>query len=580
MTIKEELIQYANECLDGTIASGIKHKWACQRFLEDLQKSEHQVPLREPFPYIWNEEEAEKIVTWFGYLKHSKGILSGQFIRLTTWQKFSLCQIYGWRHAETGFKRFSISFIEVARKNAKSQMEAGVILYEMSVQSVKNQEIYECYCAGTKRDQSAIIFNECKNLLAGSPLRRKFKITNKQITHVKTGSFLKTLCKEDGRKGDGTNPAVLVLDEYHQHETTEFYDLGLGANSKESLLMIITTAGRDLTFPCYTEEYSYCSQILNPDVDISNEQYYIDICEADPGDDPGDPESWKKANPIRMAYQNGAEKIESAYKVAKGIPEKMIAFLTKVLNIWVQQVENGYMDMKKWKACQVDAIPWDLKGRPVYVGFDMSSKIDLTSIAFIIPIQTDDLDKTGKPVVMYVCFSHSFIPNREKLRERTLVDKVPYEAWEREGFLTVTDTPIVDQSTVMQYVLNTCKKNNWDIQCFCFDPANASKIMMDLSDEGYPVEEVFQSHKSLNESTEGFREQVFCGNVVYMFNPLLNFAMSNAKIRKNNGLIKIDKDATKKKIDPVDALLCAFKLALYHVFVETQSVENWLDENW
>ena len=90
--------------------------------------------------------------------------------------------------------------------------------------------------------------------------------------------------------------------------------------------------------------------------------------------------------------------------------------------------------------------------------------------------------------------------------------------------------------------------------------------MLELSDEGYEVEEVFQSHKSLNEATQGFREQVYSGNVLYLPNPLLNYAMSNAVIRQNNGLIKIDKDATTKRIDPVDAVLCGFKLALYHDF--------------
>ncbi len=113
----------------------------------------------------------------------------------------------------------------------------------------------------------------------------------------------------------------------------------------------------------------------------------------------------------------------------------------------------------------------------------------------------------------------------------------------------------------------------------CFDPANASKIMIDLSNEGYAVEEVFQSHKSLNESTAGFREQVYCKNVIYTNNPVLNYAMSNAVIKTNNGLIKIDKDATTKRIDPVDAMLCAFKLALYHEFVDTADVDEWLDSD-
>ena len=571
-----ELISYANQCLSGEIPSGKKHKWACMRLLSDVKRMEAG---DETFPYTWSEEEAEKIVKWFSYLRHSKGVLAKRPILLTAWQKFVLCQIYGWRQKDSEFKRFRQSFIEVGRKNAKSQMIGGVILYEMSTQSLKNGEIYECYTAGTKRDQSKIIYEECANLLRGSPLAAKFRITKDRIIHKKTGSFLKALCKEDGRKGDGTNPAILALDEYHQHPTTEFYDLGLGSDTKEPMLMIITTAGMDLNCPCYQEEYKACSNMLNPDVDLNHEFYFVDILEADEGDDPAQLDTWKKANPIRAYYPEGVEKIKKAYELAKTMPEKMTAFLTKMLNIWVQQRDNSYMDMAKWKRCQVKEIPWDLTGLPVYVGFDMSSKIDLTSVAFILPVRTET-DPYGKPIVKYVCFSHSFVPNRQKLMERKFRDKAPYDTWEQLGFITVTDSEIVDQNVVMQYVFDTCRKNQWDIQCLCFDPANAGKLMMDMSNEGYVVEEVFQSHKSLNESTAGYREQVYEGNVVYLFNPVLNFAMANAVVRQSNGLIKIDKDAVKQKIDPVDATLCAFKLALYHSFVELPDSDEWLEQSW
>lgn len=599
MTIKEQLIQYVNDCLNDKYKnefedyiSCFKHKQACQRFLEDLKRSDCRNTLTEPFPYIWNEDEAQGIVDWFSYLRHSKGVLAGQPIILTLWQRFDLCQIYGWRHEKTGYKRFKKSFIEVARKNAKSQEEAGVALYEIATQSTKNGEVYEFYTAGVKRDQSKIIFNEAMLMLKGSPLRTKFKITRDIIQHIKTGSYIKALCKEDGKKGDGTNPAGLILDEYHQHQTTEFYDLGLGSNTKESLLMIITTAGMDLTYPCYTQEYTYCSKILDPNIDVWNDEYFIDICELDPEDykeitNIENERLWFKANPIRMTYKEGQEKIRGEYKIAKEIPEKMTAFLTKCLNIWVQAKENGYMDMAKWKKCQVKEIPIDTKGMSVYVGFDMSAKIDLTSVSFIIPFKTGRfkkvLDKDGneveKEIIGYILYSHSFIPNREKLAERIAKDKVPYDAWERQGYLTVTDTEIVDQDAVMRYVIAFCKKMQWHIETLCFDPANASKIMMDLSNMGYEVEEVYQSHKSLNESTNGFREMVYEKEVYYLYNPLLNFAMSNAVIRTNNGLIKIDKDATKFKIDPVDATLCAFKLALYHQFTSTINdvVDKFLD---
>ena len=136
-------------------------------------------------------------------MRHSKGVLAGQPIILTSWQKFILCQLYGWRHKDTGRRRFTIGFIEVGRKNAKSQMLGGVALYECGVTSTKNGEICECYTAGTKRDQSMIILQECINMLKGSPLQSRFKVSRTRVEHRKTRSFIRALSKEDGQRGTG-----------------------------------------------------------------------------------------------------------------------------------------------------------------------------------------------------------------------------------------------------------------------------------------------------------------------------------------------------------------------------------------
>lgn len=550
MSILEELKKYARECINDVIVSSKKHKWACERFLKDLENPK----------FYWDEEEAQRIYKWFTYLRHSKGELAKQPIILTTWQKFVMCQIHAWRRQEDGLRRFKQAFIIVGRKNAKTQMQAGNVLYEISVVATRNKEVAETYCAGTKKDQSLLLFKECKNMLRGSLLSPRFKITGNQLTHIKTGSFLTPLSKQDGKDGDGTNPAVLILDEYHQHKTTEFYDLGLGSNSKEPLLFIITTAGVDLDVPCYTQEYQYCSSILNPNLDVSNDEYFVDVHEAEEGDQLDDLNTWKKANPLRAYYDEGVEKLQTAYNVAKEIPEKMTAFKTKCLNMWLNKKADSYMDMSKWKACEVDKIPFDIKGQEVYVGFDMSAKIDLTSVSFVIPLKIEDTAK-------YVVYSHSFIPNYEKLRERITVDKMPYDSWVERGYITVTNTPIVDQEAVIEYVFEFCKNNDLKIKNLCFDPANASKLMMDLEKRGYECVEVYQSYRSLNESTAGFREQVYSKNVYYTYNPVLNFAMNNAMIRTSGGLIKIDKDITRKRIDAVIAVLGAYKLAQYHEFV-------------
>lgn len=377
MTIKEQLIQYAHNCLNDLVVSRYedyrsckKHKQACQRLLDDFEREETD----SNYQWKWNEEEAQRIVKFFSYLRHSKGVLAGQGIHLTPWQMFIVCPIYAWLDDE-GNRKIRKVFVEVARKNGKSQLIAGICLYEMSYISVKYKETNECYCAGIKRDQSKIIFEECKLMLKGSPLATKFSVTREKIEHRKTGSFLKPLAKEDSKSGDGTNPQMTAIDELHLHRDSGFYDMhetGCKAR-KNPLLICITTAGFDLTSFCFTQEYKYCASILNPDVDVGNDRYHIDILEIEEKDELT-LDNIVKANPILSTYEIGIESILQSLQEAKDIPEKMIAFLTKTCNRWIQQKENGYMDMAKWKRCQVKEFPIDTRGMEVYVGFDMSAK--------------------------------------------------------------------------------------------------------------------------------------------------------------------------------------------------------------
>lgn len=554
--IKEELIEYCNNCINDLFVSEyedyiscVKHKQACKRLLMDFQKENSQ-----EFLYYWDEEEAKKIVNWFTYLRHSKGELANTPIYLTVWQKFFVCQIYGWRNVETKRRRFTKSFVECARKQAKSQMEAGICLHEMSVTPIKNNELTENYMTGTRREQSKIIFDEMKLMLIGSPLATKFKITRDKIIHIKSGSFAKPLSKEDKKSGDGSNINLLILDEYHQHETTEFYDLFQGANSKESLLMIITTAGVNINSPCFTQEYKYCSNILNGVVE--NDTYFVDILEIDVNDDINDMRNWWKANPIRMSYPEGVKKLREAYEVAKAIPEKMTSFLQKCLDQWQNKAQNGYMNMDKFKKCIVKEIPYDLKGNDVYIGIDVSSKTDLTAVTFEFPILEGETLK-------FAIKNHSFIPNEEKLMEHIKVDKMPFEMWVREGYITITNTPIVDQKQVIDYCLNMCESNGWNIRAWAIDPFNASLLTTTLLDLGEEVFEIYQSKKHLNEPTVDFREQVYSENVIVEENLCYLWQMSNARVIESDGLIKIDKYKQKERIDNVDSTICSHKLCMY-----------------
>lgn len=553
MTIKERLIKYSENILEGKIIACKKHKQACQRFLNDVAREG-----TEEFPYIWIEEEAQKIVEWFKLLRHSKGILAGQPIRIdeNDWQLFNNGNLYGWYHKDTGYRRFTKGYIQVARKNAKSQNMAGIGLYECSYYSTKNNEVSEVYSAGTKKDQSKLIFNEAKLMLKGSPLADRFSRLRTEIIHKKTGSFFRPLSKEDGQKGDGTNPQCFLIDEYHQHPTSEFYDLAVSGMKarREPLLLIITTAGFDLNVPCYQQEYKYCSKILEGI--IKNDSYYVMICELDEEDDISDERNWIKANPIVMSYPEGIQRMRESYEEAKEVPEKMRTFLTKNLNVWIQQKDNGYMNMDKWRACgqdiDKDTLKRMIKNLTCIVGVDLSAKIDLTSISFIFRLDN------GKFLVL----SHSFMPE-DTLKEKMRSDKVPYDVWVDQGYISLTPGAVVDYNFIKQYIKDFEEEYECTVSEICVDPWNATQFMQDMEQEGYTVVEIRQGMMTLGGPTKDFRDQVYAGNVIHANNPVLTYAVSNAVVKMDhNENIMLDKAKSSERIDPIASVINAYVRAM------------------
>jgi phage terminase large subunit-like protein len=201
VTIKQELIEYSNDVLSGKIVAGREIKWACQRFLNDLKKD---------WEYEWNEEKATRVVAFFSYMKHNKGILTGKNIELTTFQKFLICQVFAWVEKETGRRRFKKAYVQLGRKNGKSQLLSGVGLYMLGFD---NEHSAEIYCAATRKDQAKIVFDECRVMVRGSPqLSKRLKVTRDKIEHVKSNSYLRACSRDDQKFGDGYNPHLAIID--------------------------------------------------------------------------------------------------------------------------------------------------------------------------------------------------------------------------------------------------------------------------------------------------------------------------------------------------------------------------------
>lgn len=563
MTIKEELIQYAKDCINDTKHCCQKHRWACERFLRDISREG-----TDEFPYIFDDAKAERFYKWASLHKHTKGVLVNTPIIFTPIQRFIFGNIYGWIHKDTGYRRFTKAYWQVGRKNAKSQSLGLVGDYELMALGEDNSEVY---IGATKTLQAKIIYNEVLAMLKKSSalFKGKWKEAYSTIVHIKSNSIMRALSKDDGKTGDGLNPQCGLIDEYHAHPTDEILEViktGMIAR-RQPLLFIITTAGNNLGGPCYRIEYPLVSQILNPDIEFDIPDYFCMVNELDRDeegnliDDINDEECWIKANPIAATYEVGLKNIRSNYMSAIKSPEKMVSFMTKNMNIWVKQSAQSYIDMAKWKARGrlnedfENDLGISLYGYDAYVGIDVSKTIDLTAAGIVIPV---DINNSKK----FITLAHGFIPE-ETVQTKERTDKIPYRLWSERGWLTITPGEIVDYRFMTKWIEETLNKYGLNIKDVCYDPYNATHYTQELeSNKGWGIVEIRQGIITLSEPTKSFRAETYQGNILHPTNDLLDWAISNAVTKVDaQENIMLDKAKSTERIDPIAAIINAYTRA-------------------
>lgn len=532
------LIDYCNSCLDGSTVVCQKHRWAVERFFRDLEDPR----------YYFDKIELLKFVVWARSFKHRAGVLAGKPIELIPYNLFESGNLLCLKLKSNGRRKYKKAYIQRSRKNMKTQMLALISSYI----AYNSKEQQECYVAGWVSDQSKNLYRDLEfQLQSCSRLAGQYKTSYGKVTFKKDGSFIQPLTRESRHSGDGTNPSLGIIDEYHCHVTSEIYDVimsGMGARP-EPLMIIITTAGFNLECPCYRVEYKMVSKILNPAYpDIIDEEYFILICELDEGDDIKDESVWPKANPIVCTYEEGIAGIRSALNSALISPEKMRDFLTKRMNIWVNRRESGYMDMQKWDSAKRDVTLADFEDMDCILGVDLSVRNDLTSIGF-------EFVKDGD----YYVFSHSFMPE-DKYQERMQKNNVPFDLWVGgdNPSLTLCAGSVIDYQDVFAYIQHTVDYYNLHVQEVAYDPYNATLFVQMLADEGFRCIEIRQGAITLNEPTKDFRDCVYDGTLHHDGNGLLTWAIGNCVTKQNiQEYILLDKSKSEDKIDPAAALMNA-----------------------
>lgn len=554
----DRVTKFAKANLKNKKDFGEDARLAFKRHINDLARSEKNDP---HFPYRFDEEKAEDIIELANKLTIAEGEGNEQFT-CAGFQEFILGSLFGWVHKETGKRRFTDSYVQVARQQGKSVLNA---ILGIKCSNFDNYNYGQIYCTATKADQARIVLKEIiKFINADSDLKELFDI--KDYKSEITGKITSTVIRALGRDThtiDGFRPYLGIVDEYHAHKDNQMYKLLKGGTRKlkQSLISVITTAGFNLNAPCY-DLYKYCRRVLRG-IDV-NERQFIYIAQMDEKDDVWDPANWIKCCPLTgkdpelvAAMQEDARKAQSMGGA------ELRDFLTKALNIWVTNAETAFLDLAEWEKCGSERDLSDFVGKQVIVGLDLSSGGDLTSYCLEFPHEDEE---TGDR--RYFLYSHSFMPSYRLQEHMDLEDNAPYVIWQQQGLLTVTTAAggiKTDYKTILSSLHALVDEYQLDVIAIGYDPHNASAFLLDLEDFGCDLIEIKQSARSLNDATIDFQLEVKAHNMEYnKDNVLLTRSMNDAILSEPNsfGEIKIDKMLQKNRIDPCDAAICAHKIAM------------------
>ena len=322
---------------------------------------------------------------------------------------------------------------------------------------------------------------------------------------------------------------------------------GSGDARMQPLYFLITTAGNDTNSICYEIHQKALDIEKGNKIDST---FYSVIYGADESEDWTDPKVWKKANPS-LGITVGIDKVKAACESAKQNPAEENTFRQLRLNQWVKQAVR-WMPMDKWDKCAFAVNEEDLLGRVCYGGLDLSSSIDITAFVLVFPPEDED-DK-------YVVLPYFWLPE-ETLNLRVNRDHVPYDVWEKQGYLKTTEGNVVHYGFIEKFIESLGEKYN--IREIAFDRWGAVQMVQNLEGMGFTVVPFGQGFKDMSPPTKELMKLTLEEKVAHGGHPVLRWMMDNIFIRTDPaGNIKPDKEKSTEKIDGAVATIMALDRAI------------------
>ncbi len=497
---------------------------------------------------MFDEAKAQRAVEFIRCLKHTKGRWRGQAFDLLPWQETIIRDVFG-TVKEDGFRQYNTAYVEIPKKNGKSELAAGVELYMTCGDNEWGAEVYGC---ASDRQQASIVFDVAVDMVEQCPaLKKRIKpvMSVKRLVYKPTNSFYQVLSAEAYTK-HGLNVHAVIFDELHSQPNRELFDVmtkGSGDARTQPLFFLITTAGTDRHSVCFEQhqkaEDILCGRKADP-------TFYPVIYGAEDDADWTSEEVWYRANPS-LGHTIDIGKVRNACLSARDNPAEENIFRQLRLNQWVKQ-STRWMQMEKWDACAFPVDEGEFLGRECYGGLDLSSSIDITAFVLVFPPR-DDTER-------YVFLPYFWIPE-ENMARRVRRDHVPYDVWEKQGFLETTEGDVIHYGFIESFIEDLGKR--FHIKEIAFDRWGAVQMVQNLEGLGFTVVPFGQGFKDMSPPTKRLMELVLERNVAHGGHPVLRWMMDNIFVRTDPaGNIKPDKEKSTEKIDGAVAAVMALDRAV------------------
>lgn len=539
---------YATQVVSGVELAGPDIRHACQRHLRDLSTGNTR-------GLLWDVGSAQRAIRFFSnVLKLNGGIYEGKPFNLLPWQCFIVGSLFGWQNSE-GQRRFRMAYVEAGKGSGKSPLAAGIGLYCLVAD---NEARAEVYAAATKKDQAMILFRDAVAMVDQSPkLAERIQKSGGagkewNLAFLQARAFFRPISADDGQSGP--RPHCALIDEIHEHKSNQVVEM-MRAGTKgrqQALIFMITNSGHNKTSVCY-DYHEYGRKVAEGS--IEDDSFFAFICSLDEDDDPfKDSGCWKKANPS-LGHTFSERYLQEQVTQARGMPAK--ESLVRRLNFcqWVD-AENPWINSDSWMACEKTSLDLAaLAHSPCYGGLDLSGKQDLTALALYWPEEK----------VAYV----EFWTPKDTLLERARVDRVPYDAWLRAGYLNAPPGNAINLSFVAQRIAELSAR--YTLNRIAYDAYHIDYLRPELENEGVntlltPHGQGFGKSKQsglwMPRSIELFEQRLLGGELRIDFNPCLRWNAANTVIEEDkNGNRVFSKRRSNGRIDGVVALAMAIGAA-------------------